>query len=52
MDINRAGPMLRRDTIDMHGAIAALGRNVLVKRVPGDALHVVVVFGDFVHALS
>jgi hypothetical protein len=45
-------PTLCGDAVDVHRTVAALRRNVLVERIPGDALHVVGVFGDFMHAFA
>ena len=50
VDLERAG--LVGDAVDVHRAVAALRGDVLVQRVPRDTLHVVVVFGDFVHSLA
>lgn len=44
------GALLGGDAVDVHGAVAALRGNVFVERVPGYALHVVRVFGDFMYA--
>lgn len=44
--------LLEGDAVDVHGPVAALSGNVLVERVPRHALHVVIMFGDFVHALA
>ena len=40
------------DTIDVHGAVAALGGEELVQWIPCNALHVMVVFGDLSHTFA
>jgi len=40
------------EAVDVHGAVAALGGNVFVEGVPGDALHVVGVFSYFLQAFA
>jgi hypothetical protein len=44
--------LLGGDAIYMHGAVTALGCDILVERVPSDALDVMCVFSNFVHAFS
>jgi hypothetical protein len=46
------GALLGGDAIYVHGAVAALGCDVLIKRVPGYALDIMCVFSDFVHTFS
>ena len=43
---------LGRDTVDVHGAVATLSRDILVERVPGYTLNIVGVFSNFVDAFS
>jgi hypothetical protein len=45
-------PALCGDAVDVHRAVAALRRDVLVERIPRDTLHVVGMFGDFVYAFA
>lgn len=41
-----------RDAVNVHGAVAALRRNVLVQGVPGNALHVMIVFGYLMNTFT
>lgn len=42
--VNLDIPLLERDTVDVHGPIAALGGDVFVQRVPSNPLHIMIVF--------
>ena len=50
--VNLERARLVGDAVNVHRAVAALRGDVLVQRVPRDALHVVVVFGDFVETFT
>ena len=44
--------MLGGYAVDVHGAIAALSRNVFIQRIPCDTLHIVGMLSDFMHAFA
>ena len=50
--VNLEGPVLVRDAVDVHRAVAALRCKILIQGVPRDTLHIVVVLSDLVHALA
>lgn len=46
------GALLSGDTIDMHRAVATLGCDILIERVPCYALDVMRMFSNFVYTFS
>jgi len=46
------GPLFRRNSIYVHRPVAALRRNILVQRVPRNALHIVVVLRNFMDTFT
>ena len=46
------GPLFRRDAVYVHRPVAALRRNILVQRIPCNALHIVVVLCDFMDTFT
>ena len=44
--------LFRRDTVNVHGAITALRGNVFIQGVPGNALHIVTVFGYLMNTFT
>jgi hypothetical protein len=44
--VERVMAVLGPQRVDVHGAVRRLGRDVLVQRVPGDALDVVAVLSN------
>ena len=42
--------LLVRDAINMHRSVTTLGCNIFIKRIPGNALNIVIVFSDFMNA--
>jgi hypothetical protein len=45
-------PVFRLEGVDVHRAIGRLRSHELVERVPGHALHVVIVLSNLPHACS
>jgi hypothetical protein len=43
--------VLVRNAVDVHRPVAALGRDIFIQRVPGNALHEVVMLGQLVKTL-
>lgn len=44
--------LFRGDAVNVHGAVATLGCNVFVERIPGDALDIVAVLRNFLHTFA
>lgn len=50
--VSLKGTLLSGYAIDMHGAVAALGCDILIERVPGYALNVMSMFSNFMYAFA
>ena len=47
--VNLQGTLLDRDAVDVHGPIATLRSDILIQRVPCNALNKMIMFGNFIY---